>query len=114
MHRPSGSWQVYRQYDWNRYDPRYGGYDAQRYYRDSRYYPVRRMGRGDRIYRGYDGRYYCRRSDGTTGLIIGSVVGGIIGNQLGYGDSQTLATLLGAGIGAALGREIDRGNVTCR
>lgn len=74
-------------------------------------YRERRMGRNDQVYRGHDGRYYCRRSDGTTGLVIGALGGGVAGNLLGGG---TLGTLLGAGGGALLGRSIDRGNVKCR
>lgn len=86
----------YRQYDWNRPDPSYGGYDAGRYYRDDRRYRERRLGRNDRIYRGQDGRYYCRRPDGTTGLIVGGIAGGILGNIIAPGDSRTLGTILGA------------------
>ena len=104
----------YRQYDWNRPDPRYRGYDATRYYRAGNAYPVRRLGRYDRIYRGTDGRYYCRRSDGTTGLILGGLIGGVVGNSLDRGRSNTLGTLLGAAGGAVLGQAIDRGNVRCR
>ena len=100
-------------YDWNRPDPRYGYYDAARSYRPGGY-RERRLTRYDRIYRGYDGRYYCRRSDGTTGLIIGGVLGGVLGNAIADGHSSTLATLLGAGGGALLGRSIDRGNIRCR
>jgi hypothetical protein len=100
-------------WDWNRPDPRYGRYDAARYYRPGVHYE-RRLTRYDRIYRGYDGRYYCRRSDGTTGLIVGGVLGGLLGNALADGHSSTLATLLGAGGGALLGKSIDSGNVRCR
>jgi Glycine zipper 2TM domain len=57
------------------------------------------------IYRGDDGRYYCRRSDGTMGLIAGAAIGGLIGNQLAPGKSATLGTLLGAGAGAVIGQE---------
>ncbi|WBO22805.1 glycine zipper 2TM domain-containing protein [Sphingomonas abietis] len=71
----------------------------------------RRLGRNDQVYRGHDGRYYCKRNDGTTGLVIGALGGGVAGNRLGGG---TLGTLLGAGGGALLGRSIDRGNVKCR
>lgn len=106
-------WEGGHRYDWNRPDPRYGGYDAARYYRPGSY-RERRLTRYDRIYRGYDGRYYCRRSDGTTGLIVGGVLGGVLGNAISDGHSSTLATLLGAGGGALLGRSIDRGNVRCR
>jgi len=109
-----GDWRGYRNYDWNRPDPRYSGYDPGRYYRDGQYYQVRTLGRGDRVYRGGDGRYYCRRSDGTTGLILGGVLGGVIGNSLDRGRSNTLGTLLGIAGGAALGSSIDRGNVRCR
>lgn len=70
-------------YDYNNPDPRRGGYYADDYYRNDRRYRERRLETNDRIYRGRDGRYYCRRSDGTTGLVIGGVVGGIAG-VLGY------------------------------
>lgn len=104
----------YRQYDWNRPDPSYGGYDAGRYYRDDRRYRERRLSRNDRIYRGQDGRYYCRRSDGTTGLIVGGIAGGVLGNIIAPGDSRTLGTILGAAGGAAAGAAIDRNGARCR
>ncbi len=107
-------WRQYRRYDWNRPEPGRRGYDPARYYRDGRYYQSRRLSRRDRIYRGYDGRYYCRRTDGTTGLILGGAIGGLLGNSLATGRSSTFETILGAGAGALLGREIDRGRVTCR
>ncbi|WP_255254777.1 glycine zipper 2TM domain-containing protein [Novosphingobium sp. Chol11] len=100
-------------YDWNRPDRRYGTrYRPDRYYR-SGYEPIR-VTRNTRIYRGYDDRYYCRRSDGTTGLIVGAALGGVLGNQLDRGGSSLLTTLIGGGAGALLGREIDRGGVSCR
>lgn len=74
-------------------------------------YRERRLGRNDRIYRGQDGRAYCRRGDGTTGLVIGALGGGVLANLIGGG---TLGTLAGAGGGALLGRSVDRGNVKCR
>lgn len=107
-------WRQYRNYDYNRYEGGQNVYYADRYYRDGRYYQPRRLGRNDRIYRGGNGQYYCRRSDGTTGLIIGGIAGGLLGNSLGNGRSNTLGALLGAGAGAALGSSIDRGNVRCR
>ena len=106
-------WRSYNRYDWNR--PRVGTvYYADDYYRDGRYYRERRLTSRDRIYRGRDGRYYCRRSDGTTGLIIGAGVGALIGNSLDGGRSSLLGTLIGAGVGGAIGREVERGNVRCR
>jgi len=108
-------WRTYHRYDYNRPDPRYGArYDAAHYYRDDHSYGERRLTRYDRIYRGSDGRYYCRRSDGTTGLIVGALAGGILGNSIANGRSTTLVTLLGAGGGALIGRSIDRGSARCR
>jgi hypothetical protein len=106
-------WRNYRRYDWNKPAPS-GYYYADQYYRDGRYYRERRLSRYDRIYRGNDGRYYCRRSDGTTGLVIGAGVGALIGNSLDNGRSSILGTLIGGAAGAAIGREIDRGQVRCR
>lgn len=103
---------VIHAYDYNRPDPRYRGYYAERYYRGG-YAPIR-VTRSMRIYRGADDRYYCRRSDGTTGLIVGAAMGGLIGNRLDRGQSSIVGTLLGATTGALLGREIDRGSLSCR
>src|SRR3546814_7991286 len=102
-------WRRYRGYDWNRYEPGYSYYYADRYYRDGRYYQPRRLTRADRVYRGGNGRYYCRRSDGTTGLIIGGPAGGVIGNLVTDCGSQLLGTLIGAGAGALLGNENESG-----
>jgi hypothetical protein len=100
-------WRTYNRYDYNR-PPSGGAYYADDYYRDGRYYRERRLSANDRIYAGRDGRYYCRRSDGTTGLIIGAGVGALIGHSLDGGRSSLLGTLIGAGAGGAIGREIDR------
>jgi hypothetical protein len=100
-------------YDYNRPDPRYrDGYYANRYYRGG-YAPVR-VTRETRIYRGNDNRYYCRRSDGTTGLIVGAAIGGLVGNEIDQGRSSILGAVLGAGAGALIGKQIDSGNVQCR
>jgi hypothetical protein len=103
----------YGRYDWNNPDPRYNGYYADRYYRTGRYNEYR-LSRDDRIYRGNDGRYYCRRSDGTTGLIVGGVAGGVLGNIIAPGGSKTLGTILGAIGGGAAGAAIDSNDVRCR
>lgn len=106
-------WRQYRRYDWNRVENGSRRYYADRYYRSGQYYADRRLAYGDRVYRGYNGQYYCRRDDGTTGLIVGGAIGALLGNQLAPGDSQTIGTIIGAGAGALLGREIDRGGVRC-
>ena len=104
---------------WDRRDNRRAGYqagywDAARYYRhDDRRYRPRRLGRNDYIYRGSDNRYYCRRDDGTTGLIIGGISGGVLGHIIAPGGAKTLGTIIGAGAGALIGRAIDDGDVVC-
>jgi hypothetical protein len=104
-----GSWSAY---DYNRPDPRYNGYYADRYYRaGSDYYVVKR---DDRIYRGRDGRYYCRRSDGTTGLIVGGAAGAALGALIAPGGSELVGALIGGAAGAAIGTSIDRGELRCR
>lgn len=105
-------WRRYRNFDYNRLEPGQQRYYADRYYRSGNYYRPRRLAYGERVYRGYDGRYYCRRDDGTTGLIVGGLAGGVIGHEVAPGDSQVLGTLLGGAAGALLGRAIDR-EVTC-
>lgn len=104
----------YRNYDYNRYEPGQRAYYADQYYREGSNYRPYALGRNDRIYRGQNGRYYCRRSDGTTGLIVGGIAGGALGNVIAGGGSRLLGTLIGAAGGAALGSSIDRGQVQCR
>lgn len=112
--RNARDWRQYRNYDYNRLPRGQRAYYADQYYRDGRYYQPRRLNRNDRIYRGQDNRYYCRRSDGTTGLIIGGISGAVIGNSIAGGGSRTLGALLGGTARALLGQSIDRGNVRCR
>ena len=107
-----GDMRQWRGYDYNRFEPGQGSYYADRYYRGG-YQPIV-VNRQTRVYRGNNGRYYCRRSDGSTGLIVGALAGGALGNVLTSGRSSLLGTLVGAGAGAALGSSIDRGQVTCR
>jgi hypothetical protein len=107
-------WRQYHRYDHNRYEPGAKAYYPDDYYRDGRYYRERQLSANDRIYRGRDNRYYCRRPDGTTGLIVGGAVGALLGNSIGGGGSSLLGTLVGGGAGALLGREVQRGGVRCR
>jgi hypothetical protein len=92
-------------------DPRYydryrTDYDASRYYREGSN-RERVLTSNDEIYRGSDGRYYCKRSDGTTGLIVGAAAGGLLGNIATNGGNRLPGTLIG--------REIDRSDdVRCR
>lgn len=104
----------YSAYDYNRPDPRYGGYYPERYYRTGDRYQDYQVRASDRIYRGRDGRYYCRRSDGTTGLIVGAGIGGTLGALIAPGGSELLGALIGGAAGAAVGAEVERGEVRCR
>jgi uncharacterized protein YcfJ len=105
---------VYDRYDRAMDNNRY--YNGDRYYErtSNRYYRERRLTRSDRVWRGRDGRYHCRRSDGTTGLIVGAALGGVLGNSIAGRGDRTLGTILGLAGGGLLGREIDRGGVRCR
>jgi Glycine zipper 2TM domain len=102
----------YAQGDMSRFST---SYDAQRYYRDGPQYSERRLTGSDEVYRGSDGRYYCKRSDGTTGLIIGGAGGALIGNAVDGGHNRVAGTLIGGALGALLGRSIDRdSDIRCR
>lgn len=100
----------YDRYD-SRYDSRnYGsGYGYQQTYYDE---PVHA---NTRVWRGDNGQYYCRKSNGTTGMLIGAAGGALLGREIAgrYGD-RTLGAILGAAGGALLGREIARSGTRCR
>ncbi len=89
-------------------------YKDARYDRYGRYVQPRVVTRNDRVWRGDDGRYYCRRDNGTTGLIIGAAGGALVGRAIDTRGERTTGTVIGAAVGALLGRQIDRGEVRCR
>ena len=100
-------------------DPRYddrdeAGYDPSRYYRNDSRYQERVLTSNDRVYRGSDGQYYCKRNDGTTGLIVGAIGGGVLGNVIDGGHSRGVGTILGAIAGGAVGRSVDQNNSQMR
>jgi len=95
---------------------RYNDWSDRRYRdgrHDRRYYgePVYR---NTNVWRGRDGRYYCRKENGTTGLLIGAAISDLVSNEVAGRGDRTLGTVLGAVGGAFLGREIDRSNSRCR
>ncbi len=61
-----------------------------------------------REWKGKDGRWRCRKPDGTTGLIVGGVAGALVGRTIDTRGDRTLGTLGGAAVGALAGREIER------
>jgi outer membrane lipoprotein SlyB len=80
------------------------------------YYASRdqRVNSNTRIWRGSDGRYRCKKDNGTTGLLIGGAVGGLAGHEIAGNGDKLLGTVLGAAGGALLGREIDKDKYRCR
>lgn len=94
-------------------DDRWDRRDRRRY-RDRDRYEGRRLSRNDRVWRGNDGRYRCKRDDGTTGLVIGAIGGALAGRAVDTRGDRSLGTILGAVGGGLLGREIDRGDARCR
>lgn len=65
-------------------------------------------------WRGRDGRHYCRKKDGTTGLLIGGAAGALLGREIDGGYDRTAGTVVGGVVGALLGREVARGGNRCR
>src|SRR5688572_10450351 len=72
-----------------------------------RYYEPRRVSAND-VWQGRDGRYYCRRGNGTTGLVIGAAGGALLGRAIDSRGERATGTILGAAAGALLGREVQR------
>jgi len=119
--RERARYEAARRYGGGYDDRRYGDdaydrdYDAVRYYRDDPRYQERVLTADDRVYRGSDGRYYCRRSDGTTGLVIGAGAGALLGRAIDGGRSRAGGTIVGGVLGALLGREVERSSdLRCR
>ncbi len=61
-----------------------------------------------REWRGKDGRTYCRRSNGTTGLVVGGIAGALVGRGIAGRGDKTVGTILGGVGGAFGGQAIDK------
>ena len=88
-----------RDYRGDRYDSRY----------DDRGYNDRYDARYDqrpREWRGSDGRTYCRKSDGTVGLIVGAGAGALLGRAVDTRGERATGTILGAAAGALIGKSL--------
>ncbi|XUU59919.1 glycine zipper 2TM domain-containing protein [Erythrobacter sp. HA6-11] len=81
---------------------------------DGYYLEPRKITRASYMWRGKDGKLYCKRDNGTTGLVIGAGVGMLVGIELAGRGDRTLGAILGGAAGAIIGREIDRGSLKCR
>ena len=69
---------------------------------------------GIQYWRGNDGRYRCKKSNGTTGLLIGGAAGALVGRAIDTNGSRTTGTVVGAAAGALLGREVERNRSRAR
>lgn len=70
--------------------------------------PAQARGYEGREWRGKDGRLYCRKTDGTVGLVVGGAAGALVGRAVDTRGERTTGTVLGAAAGALLGREVAR------
>ena len=61
-----------------------------------------------KTWRGSDGRIYCRKPSGTTGLLVGGAAGALAGRAIDSRGSRATGTILGAAVGALLGRHVER------
>jgi outer membrane lipoprotein SlyB len=67
-----------------------------------------------KTWRGSHGRVYCRKPNGTTGLLVGGAAGALVGRQIDSHGSRTTGTVLGAALGALLGRHVQRNVLSSR
>ena len=65
-------------------------------------------------WRGSDGRTYCRKSNGTVGLLVGGAGGALVGREIDKHGSRATGTILGAAVGALVGRHVQRNVVSKR
>lgn len=100
----------------NGYDRNYGngysqgGYYPQAYGGANRNYYGQNGYYSGPTWRGNNGSYHCRRSDGSTGTVVGAGVGALIGSQIAGRGDRTLGAVLGGAVGALIGSSADRGN----
>ncbi len=68
-----------------------------------------------KTWRDSQGRLRCRRSNGTTGLIVGAAGGALIGHAVDTHGERATGTIIGAAAGALIGRSVERSRrVRCR
>ena len=78
------------------------------------YRHTHRVENGVQYWQGQDGRYYCKRSNGTVGLLVGGAAGALIGRAIDTRGERATGTIIGAAAGALIGREVQRGRQKAR
>ena len=81
---------------------------------DTGYRHSHRVENGVQYWEGQDGRYYCKRSNGTVGLLVGGAAGALIGRAIDTRGSRATGTIVGAAAGALLGREVQKSRARAR
>ena len=76
--------------------------------------PALAHGYNGKTWQDSQGRWRCKRPDGTTGLVIGAAGGALVGRAIDTRGERATGTILGAAAGALLGRRIERDRVRCR
>ena len=79
--------------------------------------PAPAMARGyhGKMWQDSEGRWRCKKSDGTTGLIVGAAGGALVGRAIDKHGERATGMILGAAAGALLGRQVERGSkIRCR
>jgi len=76
--------------------------------------PAMARGYQGKIWKDSRGRYRCKRSNGTTGLIVGAAGGALVGRAIDTHGERATGPILGAAAGAIIGRSIDRTRIRCR
>ncbi len=67
-----------------------------------------------KTWRGEDGRIYCHKRNGTTGLIVGGAAGVLAGRGVDRRGERTTGAVLGGALGALLGRHVERNVISKR
>lgn len=65
---------------------------------------------GIQYWQGQDGRTYCKKKDGTVGLLVGAAVGVLIGRAIDTHGERATGTILGGIAGAIIGKKLAEGS----
>lgn len=68
---------------------------------------------GVQYWQGNDGRYYCKKRDGTVGLLAGAALGALLGRAIDTHGERATGTILGAIAGAVIGNKLAKGPTRC-